>query len=49
MRGETTMDEQLMKQLDELFDELQEFCTKTLAEVMVMRIQINLLKDSLKN
>lgn len=41
------MDETLMNNLDQLFDELQEFCTKTLAEVMVMRIQISLLKDSI--
>ena len=40
------MDKNLMEQLDQLFDELQEFCTKTLAEVMVMRIQISLLKDA---
>jgi hypothetical protein len=42
------MDEAFMKQLDDLFDELQEFCTKTLAEVMVMRLQVNLIKESLK-
>jgi hypothetical protein len=46
MRGEIAMDKNLMEQLDQLFDELQEFCTKTLAEVMVMRIQISLLKDA---
>lgn len=42
------MDEAFMKQLDELFDELIEFCTKTMAEVMVMRLQVNLIKESLK-
>ncbi len=42
------MDEAFMKQLDDLFDELQEFCTKTLAEVMVMRLQVNLIKEALK-
>lgn len=41
------MNEEFMKQLNELFDELQEFCTKTLAEVMVMRLQVNLIRDSL--
>lgn len=42
------MDEEFAKQLEGLFDELQEFCTKTLAEVMVMRLQVNLIRESLK-
>ena len=42
------MDEAFTKQLDDLFDELQEFCTKTLAEIMVMRIQVSLIKETLK-
>jgi len=42
------MDEQLSKDLESVFKELEDFCIKTLAEVAIMRVQVDLLK-TLKN
>jgi hypothetical protein len=41
------MDE-LTKKLDEAIKEVEDFCLKTLAEIAVMRIQVNLLKEAYK-
>jgi hypothetical protein len=32
--------------IDKALTELEDFCIKTLAEVSVLRLQVNLLKDS---
>ena len=42
------MDEQLSEDLKKIFDELEDFCIKTLAEVAVMRVQVDLLKTLTK-
>ena len=41
------MDE-MWKDIDKALSELEDFCIKTLAEVSVLRLQVNLLKESFK-
>lgn len=39
------MHEETMRDLDKALNELEQFCVKTLAEVGVMRIQLQLLRE----
>ena len=39
------MHEETMRDLDKTLTELEQFCVKTLAEIGVMRLQIQLLRE----